>query len=142
MSSMGIVLSGYVHVIKEDFWGARAILSAAGPGEIFAASVVCSDKRGMSVSIVAAEDSDVIFLNYHKMVAVCKNACTRHARMTENLLRCVSRENLELTEKLEHLTRRTTREKLLSYLSARARMLTKTAFPYRLTGRNLPITCL
>ncbi|MGE4354028.1 MAG: Crp/Fnr family transcriptional regulator [Oscillospiraceae bacterium] len=126
--AIGIVLSGYVHVIKEDFWGARAILSIAGPGEIFAASFVCSEKRSMSVSIIAAEASEVMFLDYHRMVTGCKNACPRHARMIENLLKCVSRENLELTEKLEHLTRRTTREKLLSYLSARARDAGKSRF--------------
>ena len=34
--SLGLVLEGGVHIIREDFWGNRSIVGLAGPGEIFA----------------------------------------------------------------------------------------------------------
>ncbi|MEG2283919.1 MAG: cyclic nucleotide-binding domain-containing protein, partial [Bacilli bacterium] len=34
-SHLGIVLSGEVHIIKDDFWGNESILTQLGPGDIF-----------------------------------------------------------------------------------------------------------
>ena len=35
ISDTGLMLSGSVHVIKEDFWGSRMILTQVRPGQLF-----------------------------------------------------------------------------------------------------------
>lgn len=116
----GLVCTGAVHIVKEDFWGDRTILGLAGPGDIFGESYACLGREPLEVSALAAEDTEVLFLQAERVVTGCGNACTFHARLSRNLLALLAGKNLALTRKMGHMARRTTREKLLSYLSAQA----------------------
>ena len=106
---LGLVLSGTVHIIREDFWGRRSIVGLAGPGEIFAESYALAGKP-LAVSVLAATDGRALFLDAGHL----------SQRLSANLLALLAEKNLMLTEKMRHMARRTTREKLLSYLSAQA----------------------
>ncbi len=116
---LGLVLSGAVHVVREDFWGSRTIVGTAGPGEIFAESYALGGQP-LGVSVLAAADTAVLFLNAGRAVSGCREVCACHGRLTWNLLALLAEKNLMLTAKMGYMARRTTREKLLSYLSARA----------------------
>ena len=70
--------------------------------------------------MVALADTRVLFLNVQKMLHTCSSACPFHTLLIQNLMSVIARKALELTRKIEHLSKRTTREKLLSYLSAQA----------------------
>ena len=118
ISSVGIVLSGSVHIIKEDFWGNRSILSEAVVGQLFGETYACVQTQPLIVSVIAAEDTEIMFLDAHSMMTSCSSACEFHLRLIRNLIGVLAEKNLMLTQKMEHLTKRTTREKLLSYLSA------------------------
>ena len=107
--SLGLVLEGGVHSIREDFWGNRSIVGLAGPGEIFAESYALAGKP-LAVSVLAAADGRALFLDAGHL----------SQRLSANLLALLAEKNLMLTEKMRHMARRTTREKLLSYLSAQA----------------------
>lgn len=119
-TSIGIVLHGSVHVISEDYWGNRSILSQVGGGGVFAEAFSCADVSKMPISVVAAERSAVAFLDYRRATVICENACGFHLTLIQNMLRLIAGNNLILTEKISHLAKRTTREKLLSYLSEQA----------------------
>ncbi len=120
VQSVGVVLSGAVHIIKEDFWGNRAILAHIGPGELFAESFSCVEIERLPVSVIAAEAAEVLLIDYRRIITTCSSACVFHAELIRNMLRILAQRNVQLTRKIEHLTRRTTREKLLSYLSEQA----------------------
>ena len=107
--SLGLVLEGGVHIIREDFWGNRSIVGLAGPGEIFAESYALAGKP-LAVWVLAAADGRALFLDAGHL----------SQRLSANLLALLAEKNLMLTEKMRHMARRTTREKLLSYLSAQA----------------------
>ena len=107
--SLGLVLEGGVHIIREDFWGNRSIVGLAGPGEIFAESYALAGKP-LAVSVLAAADGRALSLDAGHL----------SQRLSANLLALLAEKNLMLTEKMRHMARRTTREKLLSYLSAQA----------------------
>ena len=107
--SLGLVLEGGVHIIREDFWGNRSIVGLAGPGEIFAESYALAGKP-LAVSVLAAADGRALFLDAGHL----------SQWLSANLLALLAEKNLMLTEKMRHMARRTTREKLLSYLSAQA----------------------
>ena len=109
-SRLGLVLEGHVHIIREDFWGNRSIVGLAGPGEVFAESYALAGEP-LSVSVLAASDGAALFLDAHRLA---------DARLTDNLLSLLAKKNLMLTGKMRHMARRTTRDKLLSYLSAQA----------------------
>ena len=120
VSSIGLLVSGAVNVIKEDYWGNANIVAAIQPGESFADAYACSENRTLGVSVVAARDSEVMFLEVGRILHVCSSACSFHSRLIRNLVTLLASKNLAMNEKITHLTQRTTREKLLSYLSAQA----------------------
>ena len=107
---LGLVLEGTVHIIREDFWGNRSIVGLAGPGEVFAESYALAGEP-LEVSVLAAAPGAALFLEADGLT---------DARLTANLLHLLARKNLMLTRKMRHMARRTTRDKLLSYLSAQA----------------------
>ena len=118
--SLGLVISGAVSVVQEDFWGNRNLMARVGPGEIFAEAFACSPDAALGVSAEAEEPCEALWLDVRRVLTTCPTACAHHARLIRNLLAELAEKNLRLSEKLTHMGRRTTREKLLSYLSAEA----------------------
>lgn len=116
-SYMGLVLSGAVHMVKDDFWGNRSILGEASAGSMFGEVYACLADRKLEVDVVAVEDTEVLFLDVKKILTVCSSACVFHTRLIRNLLTIMAEKNLMLTHKMEHMAQKNTRDKLLSYLS-------------------------
>ena len=120
VSAVGMVLSGRAQVIEEDFWGNRSILADAWPGDLFAEAYAFLPGELLRVSVAAAESSSVMLLDGKRILAVCSSACAYHTRLVQNLLAESARKNLALTRKVSHMSKRTTRDKLLSYLSGQS----------------------
>lgn len=113
---VGIVLSGAVQIVKDDYYGNRSVLSHAEEGEIFAESFSFGDVDVMPVSAYALQNTTVMLLDCRKMLTVCANSCGFHNQLVKNLLKIVARKNLMLSRKIEVMSRKTTREKLMAYL--------------------------
>lgn len=130
--SMGLVLRGSVLVLQEDLWGHRNIIHRIGPGEYFAEPFAATAGSVLNVSVVADEDSEIMLLNMERFLKSCPNACAHHSRMVRNLVSVMAKRVLDLNEKLTHMAKRSTREKLLSYLSAESMRQGKLSFtiPY------------
>lgn len=119
-SEMGMVLEGSVHMVKDDFWGNRSILGQASPGQMFGEVYACLPRQGLEVDVIAAEDTEVLFLDVKRILTVCSSACSFHTRLIRNLLTILAEKNLMLTHKMEHMAQKSTRDKVLSYLSMEA----------------------
>lgn len=126
--TVAMVLKGVVHVAKDDFWGNRSIHAAVTPGQLFAEAFALAGNRPLTVNVVAAEDSEILMMDFSKTITVCHNSCAFHNRLIKNLLEIVSAKNIALTRKIQYLSERTTREKLLSYLSDEAKRQGKKEF--------------
>ncbi|MEN6339934.1 MAG: Crp/Fnr family transcriptional regulator [Clostridiaceae bacterium] len=120
VSAVGLVLSGRAQIIEEDFWGNRSILADAWPGDLFAEAYAFLPGELLRVSVVAAEPTGVMLLDGKRMLEVCSSACRFHTRLVQNVLAESARKNLALTRKVSHMSKRSTREKLLSYLSGQS----------------------
>lgn len=117
---IGLLLYGSVLVIQEDFWGNRNLMSRIVPGQVFAEAFACSPGSVLNVSVTSDEASSVLWLNVRRILTSCPTACSHHSRMIRNLLSDIASKNLRFNEKLTHMCQRTTRDKLMSYLSAEA----------------------
>ena len=135
--SIGLVLSGSVLVLQEDVWGNRNILSKAGPGQTFAAAFACSPSARLNASVLAETPVTAMFLNVKRLLNVCPSACVHHNRIIRNLLGELAEKNLRFSEKLAHMGQRTTRSKLMSYLSAEAQRFGKTEFDIPFSRQQL-----
>lgn len=134
---LGLVLAGAVHIVREDFWGNRTIVGLAEPGEVFAESYACLSREPLEVSALAAADTEVLFLDAGRAVAGCGKGCGAHAQLSRNLLALLAGRNLALTRKMGHMARRTTRDKVLSFLSAQALRTGGPAFDIPLDRQQL-----
>ena len=135
--SIGLVLLGSVLVIQEDIWGNRNILSKAGQGQTFAAAYACAAGSVLNVSVVAETPVTVMFMNVNKILNICPSACSHHSRIVRNLLGELAEKNLRFSEKLTHMGQRTTRAKLMSYLSAQAQKKGKYEFDIPFSRQQL-----
>ena len=119
--SVGLVLSGSVLIVQDDIWGNRNIISKAGPGKTFATAFACAPGSKLNVDVIAETPVTIMLLNVNRILNVCPSACEHHNRIVRNLLGELAGKNLSFSEKLEHMGQRTTRSKIMSYLSAEAR---------------------
>ncbi|MCP1110776.1 CRP-like cAMP-binding protein [Lachnospiraceae bacterium PM6-15] len=115
---IGIVLQGKAHVIQEDYWGNRTILTDVQAGDLFGEAFSLAEATELPVSVIAGEDSTVLLVDSRRILTSCSSACNFHTRLIRNLMKIIANKNIMLTRKMEHITKRTTREKVLSYLSA------------------------
>lgn len=129
---VGIVLEGSVQIVKEDYFGNRSIVTQVDAGELFGESFACANVAALPVSVVAARDSSVMLIDCHRITVSCSNACSFHSRMIFNLLKVVATKNLMFNQKIEVTSKRTTRQKLMTYLLQQAKRAGNNAFtiPY------------
>lgn len=78
--------------------------------------------------VVAVEDSKVIFFDVKRILTTCSSACRFHSVVVQNMFFAVAEKNRNLVQKLSHMPRRTTREKLISYLSEEAKKQNSSRF--------------
>ena len=117
---LGLVLSGGVNIESVDVWGSRSILGHVGPGQVFAETYACLPGEPLMVDAVAAQRTEVLFLNTARLLRTCPSACAHHAALIRNLLAVTSQKNLALSRRIFHTSPKTIRGRLLSYLSAQA----------------------
>lgn len=121
IKQFGIVLSGQVQVVQDDYYGNRSILAEVSQGHLFGESFVYSEIKMLPVSVITSTESELLFIDCHKLAAPCAKACDYHSRLIQNMLNIISMKNISLTQKIEFISKRTTREKLLAYLSVEAK---------------------
>ena len=121
IDSVAVLLEGSVHIREDKFDKTidqgLSILNEIGEGESFGEVYACLGSEEILNNAVAVKQSEVLLLDVKRILTVCPSACQFHSRLIRNLLSVLALKNKMLTQKLEHMSKRTTREKLLSYLS-------------------------
>ncbi len=115
---VGITLAGVMHVIREDYDGKRVLLAAIRPGEIFAEALCCAKVTKSPVTVIAASNAGLMLLRYDKILQSCPNCCPFHTKLIENMLRLVAEKNLFLQSRMEILSLKSIKEKMMRYLQS------------------------
>ena len=114
---IGTVLSGAVVIAKDDLWGNRKIIEHIEPGESFGESYACNGTEPLLIHVEAIEKSEILFLDVNRVITVCSSACQFHTRLIRNMLSILSQKNLFLMQKMDCVTAKSIRDRVLSYLS-------------------------
>lgn len=120
---MGVVLKGSVRVVREDYSGNRTIVAEVTSPELFAETVAFSGAERMPVSVAASSDSEIMLIDCRRALYTCGKSCGFHNILVSNLLQVVAAKNMILNQKLEIISKRTTREKLMTYLHLEAKKI-------------------
>ncbi len=121
LSDIVVLAEGSLHIQKDDYWGNRSILGQIGAGEIFGEAYAAPDSGALLNDVIAVENSAVLFFDVKRVITTCSSACRFHTMVVQNLFFAISEKNRNLVRKLDYISRRTTREKLISYLSEEAK---------------------
>lgn len=116
----GMILRGRVQIVSDDYWGERQIVSGFVKGQLFGEAYACMEQMPLLISALAAEDTQVLMLNAHRVLQTCTSACEFHRRLVENLVGILAEKNLRLTRKIDQISKKTIRSKVLAYLSDEA----------------------
>lgn len=132
VTQVGILLSGELQVIREDIAGNRTILTELMPGDLFGETFVCAEIDKSPVTVLATIPSEVMMIQFRHMITTCNSGCSFHTKLIENMMKILARKNLYLNSKIQILSQRSTREKIMEYLMLQAKRTEKTRFsiPY------------
>ncbi len=128
METLTVLVEGKLHVQKEDYWGNRSIINMVEVGEMIGEAFAAPNSGPLMNDVIAVENSTVIKFDVRRVLTVCSSACRFHAMVVQNLFFAISEKNRKLVQKLGHMAKRSTREKLLSYLSEEAKRQNSSAF--------------
>lgn len=137
ISNIYLILDGEVNIEKDSYWGRRIIISRLGRNDNLALSFVGSKDVESSIDAIAIKDTLVLILGYEKCTSMCQNACTRHKVLINNLFQILSKENIELIQKIENVSQKTIRDKLLTYLSNEAQKKHSNSFDIHFNRQDL-----
>jgi len=128
LSDIMLLAEGNLHIQNDDYWGNRSILGRISAGEIFGEAYVAPMSGAVLNDVIAVEKSTVIFFDVRRILTTCPSACRFHQLVLQNMFFAMSEKNRRLVQKLGHMSKRTTREKLISYLSEEAKKQNRSTF--------------
>ena len=128
LEDITVLVEGGLLIQKDDYWGNRSILGHISVGEMFGEAYVAPESCPLLNDVVAIEDSAVIFFDVKRILTTCSSACHFHSLVVQNMFFAISEKNRKLVQKLGHMSKRTTREKLISYLSEEAKRQHSSSF--------------
>lgn len=117
---IGMVIYGEVSIEQEDYWGNRHIMAHVGQGDVFGEAYACSNDKICNVSVVAVKAGTIAYLDTYRVITVCSESCRFHNQLIRNLMYMLANRCVGMNEKITHMSKRTTRDKLLSYLSSQS----------------------
>ena len=123
-----IVLSGSVQITQTDYYGNRSILGNIGEGELFGEAFACIEMSSMPVSVIANGKSEVMSIDCNRILHTCQNGCPPHQQLIYNLVKVLATKTVMFQQKIEVISKRTTRDKLLTYLTICAKKHNKNSF--------------
>ncbi|MCL2318507.1 MAG: Crp/Fnr family transcriptional regulator, partial [Treponema sp.] len=114
----GIVLSGLLHILREDYDGNRSIITPIVQGESFAEVLSCAGISESPVTVITAADSAVMLLRFSRILDVCTGSCSFHKQLITNMLRLIAGKNLFLQNRIEILSLKSVRARVMIYLES------------------------
>jgi CRP-like cAMP-binding protein len=137
IESLGLVLEGSVLISSEDFMGVRSIMAVVEKYDIFAEAFVCANITKSPFTIAAADNCRIMWLKFPRIIQTCNKACQFHSKLIENMMNLLAFKNLQMHQKLNILSKRNLREKILAYLQINASKTKSKTFEIPLSRNEL-----
>lgn len=113
--NIGILRTGKAMMVRIDISGGYTVLERLQENDIFGEVIAFSPLVDDSICMIAQSSCSVLFLPYHQLIHPCDKNCDCHQMLLENLFALISKKTLELSRRVEILSCRSIREKLLCF---------------------------
>ena len=137
ISQLGVIISGRVNTVYDDLFGNRSILGVMEAGQLFCDAFCCASDNRAPVSVTAQTECRALLIQAELVLHTCAHSCRQHQRLAENLVHILADKYLAQSRKMIHLSEKTTRQKLLSYLSEQLRRAGGNPFPLPFNRQEL-----
>ncbi len=117
MEDLVLIVKGGATVKHVDTLGDISILMKLKRGDIYGLEGAYSGEESYKDTLIATEKTLVLFMNKHRVINPCANRCKRHDIVAKHIMQMVAEKSLELLDKLTHMSKKTIRDKLLSYFN-------------------------
>ena len=117
--TIGIVISGEAQLIRLDYNGTRTLLQEYISGDVFGG--IFSNISNGEISVQAKTNAEILFLDYDHIINRCKKNCPFHNTIIQNMIQILAKKIYTQNERIEILTKRTIRDKLLEYFHTLAK---------------------
>ena len=118
MEDIVLIVKGGAIVQHIDSLGDISILRRLKKGDVYGLESAYFGQTTFKDSLIATEKTLVLFMNKHRVINPCENRCRRHDIVSKHLAQIVAESNLELLDKLTHMSKKTIRDKLMSYFNS------------------------
>lgn len=125
---IGIVLSGSAQIIQVDYYGNRSILSQVEATEVFGEAFACTEMKSIPISVIANEPCEVMLIECSHFLHVCSNHCQFHQQLIYNLMKDLAAKTIIFHQKIDIISKRSTREKLLIFLMLQSKKAGSNSF--------------
>ncbi len=112
---LGIITKGYAEIIRTDHNGNRTIIEELEEEDIFGTEI--SSLKNKEYDLVTLEDTEIIVIDYNNILNCEENNKSFYNTFTKNLLQIFTTKIKDKNERLEIITKKTIRNKLLEYFS-------------------------
>ena len=128
--TVGLIVHGCVQILREDAYGRQNLMAELRDGALYGEVFACAGLADSPVTVVAVAPCEILHLNFRRLITTCSSSCTFHNRLIENMLSILARKTLHMHEKVEILSKRTTRERLLIYFEQVGKGARKLTIPF------------
>ena len=126
--AVGIIERGEAVLIRIDEEGVSTVMEELRPGGVFGRTLAFAGSGHDSLEVVCRTPCDVLFIDYAHILKRCENACTHHSLLVQNMLKLMADKAQALSMRVDVLSRRPIREKLLCYFRQLAESSGKNTF--------------
>ena len=125
---IGIMLSGSAQIVQIDYYGNRSILNNIHTSEVFAEAFACAAVPSLPVTVIANEPCEVMLIDREHILHTCSNHCGFHQQLIFNLMKDLATKTIMFHQRIEVTSKRSTREKLMTYLVLQAKKANSNSF--------------
>lgn len=110
---IGYVVSGYLQIVRIDYNGNRTIIEELVEGTVFGSNL--SSLKNNEFEIITKEESQIIIIDYQNIISSNNNIYPYYCQFIMNLLEITVDKIGEKNNRIEILTKKSIRDKLLEY---------------------------
>lgn len=134
--TLGVLLSGEADLIKYDYDGCRSIVEHLSEQDIFG-SILLPPTYAHQIEAISSVDCQVLLFDYNQLIKRCSNACSYHSTLVSNVLQIFSFKTRQFHSRIEILSQRSIRNKLLTYFTQLALQNDSTTFTLPFTLNSM-----
>ena len=114
-NAVGVVERGEAVLLRVDEEGVSTVMETLPSGGVFGRTLAFAGNRSDSLQVIARLTCEVLFIDYAHILKRCEKACTHHSVLVQNMLRLMADKAQALSERVDVLSRRSIRDKLLCF---------------------------